>query len=93
MRETFLRLYLPDHLPWLRLKSGAARTWTVSLLDAALHNFESAETLADAFEPASTYITAPSSNGQFLTLPQILEKNACHGLYRHVPGAGHRPAL
>ena len=74
VRETFLRLYLPDHLPWLRLKSGAARTWTVSLLDAALHNFESAETLADAFEPASTYITAPSSNGQFLTLPQILEK-------------------
>ncbi|VVQ05412.1 hypothetical protein PS934_02958 [Pseudomonas fluorescens] len=74
VRETFLRLYLPDHLPWLRLKSGAARTWTVSLLDAALHNFESAETRFDAFEPASTYITAPSSNGQFLTLPLILEK-------------------
>jgi Leucine-rich repeat (LRR) protein len=74
VRETFLRLYLPDHLPWLRLKSGTARTWTVSLLDAVLHNFETAETRADAFEPGSTYITAPSSNGQFLTLPQILEK-------------------
>jgi Leucine-rich repeat (LRR) protein len=70
----FLRLYIPAHIPWLRLKSGAARIWTVSLLDAALHNFESAETDADAFEPASTYITAPSANGHFSTLPQILEK-------------------
>jgi Leucine-rich repeat (LRR) protein len=73
-RKTFLHLYIPDHIPWLRLKSGAARTWTVSLLDAALHNFESAETEADAFEPASTYITPPSATGQFATLPQILEK-------------------
>ena len=69
--QTFLRLYIPAHLPWLRLKSGAARIWTVSLLEAALHNFESAETEADAFEPASTYITPPSSAGQFQTLPQI----------------------
>ncbi|MDP9658021.1 UNVERIFIED_ORG: Leucine-rich repeat (LRR) protein [Pseudomonas putida] len=72
--KIFLRLYIPAHIPWLRLKSGAARTWTVSLLDAALHNFESAETEVDAFEPASTYITAPSSTGQFSTLPQILAK-------------------
>jgi Leucine-rich repeat (LRR) protein len=72
--KVFLRLYIPAHMPWLRLKSGAARTWTVSLLDAALHNFESAETEADAFEPASTYITAPSATGQFTTLPQILAK-------------------
>ncbi|WP_223594296.1 dermonecrotic toxin domain-containing protein [Pseudomonas sp. A-R-19] len=70
----FVRLYIPAHIPWLRLKSGAARTWTVSLLDAALHNFESAETEADAFESASTYISAPSSTGQFSTLPLILEK-------------------
>ncbi|MNS31009.1 Leucine Rich repeats (2 copies) [compost metagenome] len=74
VRETFLRLYIPTRLPWLRMKSGAARIWTVSLLDAALHNFENAETRDDAFEPASTYITAPSSIGQFKTLPQIQEK-------------------
>ena len=73
-RRTFLHLYIPAHIPWLRLKSGAARIWTVSLLDAALHNFESAETEADAFEPASTYITPPSATGQFKTLPRILEK-------------------
>jgi len=74
VRKTFLRLYIPTHLPWLRLKSGAARIWTVSLLDAALHNFESAETETDAFEPASTYITTPSADGRFETLPQIAEK-------------------
>ena len=74
VRNTFLRLYIPAHSPWLRLKSGAARIWTVSLLEAVLHNFESAETEADAFEPVSTYITPPSTNGQFQTLPQVLEK-------------------
>lgn len=74
VRNTCLRLYIPAHIPWLRLKSGAARIWTVSLLDAVLHNFESAETETDAFEPVSTYITPPSANGQFQTLPQVLEK-------------------
>lgn len=74
VRQTFLRLYIPTHLPWLRLKSGAARIWTVSLLDAALHNFESTETETDAFEPASTYITSPLADGRFDTLPQIMEK-------------------
>jgi Leucine-rich repeat (LRR) protein len=43
-------------------------------VDAALHNFESAETEADAFEPTSTYITPPTAAGQFDALPQILEK-------------------
>lgn len=74
VRNTCLRLYIPAHIPWLRLKSGAARIWTVSLLDAVLHNFESAETETDAFEPVSTYITPPSANGQFQTLPLVLEK-------------------
>ncbi|MCU1748380.1 dermonecrotic toxin domain-containing protein [Pseudomonas sp. 6D_7.1_Bac1] len=69
--NTFLRLYIPANIPWLRLKSGAARIWTVSLLDAALHNFESSETEDDAFEPASTYISAPSTTGQFSELPHI----------------------
>ncbi|WP_330206616.1 dermonecrotic toxin domain-containing protein [Pseudomonas sp. AM14(2022)] len=71
VRQTFLRLYLPDHVPWLRIKSGAARTWTVSLLDAALHNFESSETSADAFESASGYVSQPSPDGQFSVLPNI----------------------
>ncbi|MFD2883010.1 dermonecrotic toxin domain-containing protein [Pseudomonas lini] len=69
-----MRLYIPAHIPWLGLKSGAARIWTVSLLDAALHNFESSETRDDAFEPASTYISAPSSAGHFDELPHVLLK-------------------
>ena len=71
--KTLLRLYIPDHIPWIRLKSGAARCWTVSLLEAALHNFEESETQVDAFEGASCYITPPSDTGHFQALPNILQ--------------------
>jgi Leucine-rich repeat (LRR) protein len=71
VKSTFLRLYIPQSIPWFPIKSGAARTWTVSLLDAALHNFQDAETQANAYEPDSTFITRPSPNGQFDTLPAI----------------------
>ncbi|TFY85544.1 hypothetical protein DYL59_25115 [Pseudomonas kairouanensis] len=70
----YLRLYIPQHIPWFSIPSGAARTWTVSLLDAALHNFEHSETVKDAFEPDSTFITQPNATGQFDTLPAILQK-------------------
>lgn len=71
VKTTFLRLYIPQNIPWFPIKSGAARTWTVSLLDAALHNFQASETEADAYESASTFITEPSPTGQFDTLPAI----------------------
>jgi Leucine-rich repeat (LRR) protein len=74
VRTTFLRLYLPSTLPLFALDSGGARTWTVSLLDAALHNFEQKETEDDAYEAASTFITQPSASGQFDTLPQVKAK-------------------
>lgn len=74
VEATYLRLYIPDRTPWFPIRSGAARTWTVSLLDAALHNFEHKETLADAYEPASTFITQPSASGQFDTLVQVKRK-------------------
>lgn len=64
VRKTWLRLYIP-------LKLGAARTWTVSLLDAALHNFEESETEADAYEADSTFITEPDPSGRFQTLPSL----------------------
>ncbi|MHA3736561.1 dermonecrotic toxin domain-containing protein [Pseudomonas sp. Eth.TT006] len=82
VRQTCLHLHIPTHLPWLRAKTGAARTWTVSLLEAALHNFESGETEAAAFDSTSTYITPPSANGQFSELPQILEKMPISGFTR-----------
>lgn len=71
VETTFIRLYIPQTIPWFTARSGGARAWTVSLLDAALHNFEHKETLADAYEPDSTYITQPDANGQFDTLPAI----------------------
>ena len=70
----YLRLYIPQTVPWLTIPSGAARTWTVSLLDAALHNFEHDETPENAFEPGSTFITRPSASGQFDTLPAVRAK-------------------
>ncbi|MFJ7796741.1 dermonecrotic toxin domain-containing protein [Pseudomonas sp. NPDC096950] len=71
VKTTFLRLYIPASIPWFPIKSGAARTWTVSLLDAALHNFELSETRTGAYEPDSTFITQPSASGQFETLNHI----------------------
>ncbi|UWF47948.1 hypothetical protein NYP20_21945 [Pseudomonas sp. N3-W] len=74
VKNTFLRLYIPATIPWFPVKSGAARTWTVSLLDAALHNFEAAETTGDAYEAGSAYITPPSASGQFDLLSHIKDK-------------------
>lgn len=74
VRSTFLRLYIPQKIACFNIKSGAARTWTVSLLDAALHNFQASETQADAHEAASTFITQPSADGQFNTLSGIKRK-------------------
>ncbi|MBD0682433.1 leucine-rich repeat domain-containing protein [Pseudomonas sp. PSB11] len=71
VRKTFLRLYIPATIPWFPIRTGAARTWTISLLDAALHNFEDRETEDGAYEPDSTFITEPSASGQFDTLPDI----------------------
>ncbi len=74
VNTTFLRLYIPQTIPLFPVVSGAARTWTVSLLDAALHNFQHSETEANAYEPASTFITRPTPTGQFDTLPQVSRK-------------------
>ncbi|WP_320404197.1 MULTISPECIES: DUF6543 domain-containing protein [Pseudomonas] len=40
VEATYLRLCIALNIPWFPIRSGATRTWTVSLLDAALHNFE-----------------------------------------------------
>nr|WP_167659660.1 leucine-rich repeat domain-containing protein [Pseudomonas sp. BCA13] len=67
----FVRLYIPQTVPWLPIRSGGARAWTVSLLDAALHNFDYKEAAPDFYEPHSTFITRPSPSGQFETLPAV----------------------
>ena len=74
VKTTFLRLYIPQTAPLFGIKTGAARTWTVSMLDAALHNFQESETAAGAYESTSTFITKPSPTGLFDTLPTVKQK-------------------
>ena len=73
VKEIFLRLYLPASTPIFGIRTGV-RSWTVSLLDAALHNFQQDETREDAYDRDSCFITRPSQDGQFETLPQIRAK-------------------
>ncbi|WP_434596137.1 hypothetical protein J3Q09_07340 [Pseudomonas sp. R4-83] len=70
VKNTFVRLYIPATAPLFPIKTGA-RVWSVSLLEAALHNFEDRETQDNAFEAESTFTTAPTPTGQFDTLPAI----------------------
>ena len=67
VRTTYLRLYIAQTIPWFPVRTGAARTWTVSLLEAALHNFEANE----HYEAHSGFITPPTSSGQFEPLPAV----------------------
>ena len=59
VRKTYLRLYVPKDLP-VRYE-----VTTISLLDAALHNFEMKETATHYFDSASCFITEPDATGQF----------------------------
>ncbi|WP_263290124.1 dermonecrotic toxin domain-containing protein [Pseudomonas sp. BF-R-01] len=59
VRKTYLRLYVPKDLP-VRYE-----VTTISLLDAALHNFEMKEAAARYFDSASCFITEPDAAGQF----------------------------
>lgn len=68
VNQTFLQLYIPVTAAGI---TTGTRTWTVSLLDAALHNFETAETAAGAYASGSSFITRPTKTGQFETLPLL----------------------
>ncbi|WP_415761587.1 NEL-type E3 ubiquitin ligase domain-containing protein [Pseudomonas sp. CP4] len=66
VKTTWLRLYIPAATPWYALDlSAGAVTRTVSLLDAALHNFASTEIAG----PDSQYISQPDARGLFDVLP------------------------
>ncbi|MFJ2684675.1 NEL-type E3 ubiquitin ligase domain-containing protein [Pseudomonas sp. NPDC087342] len=63
---TYLRLYIPKGTPWYVIDtSSAVTTRTVSLLDAAVHNFARSET----FEAGSDFISRPDQRGHFDVLP------------------------
>ena len=62
VKTTYLHLYLPKDRPWYTLNiTGGVTTRTVSLLEAALHNFATSETC----EPDSDFISQPDERGLF----------------------------
>lgn len=62
--QTSIRLYSPANLPWWTINAAPGVTSrTVTLLDAALHNFSSSETFADF-----AFLSAANSQGQQRTL-------------------------
>lgn len=66
VKSTFLRLYLPKDKPWYAIDlSAGVVTRTVSLLDAALHNFANSETVGHG----SDYISEPDERGLFDVVP------------------------
>lgn len=60
--KTFLRLYLPEGI------LVGYRVKTLSLLDAALRNFEAKERVIGYFDDASCFISEPNPSGQFEVL-------------------------
>lgn len=68
---TYLRLYTPLTIPLFPIESGGVKAWTASLVNAALHNFDAAESEKNAYTTDSSFITQPSASGQFDTLPNV----------------------
>ncbi|WP_223444132.1 MULTISPECIES: dermonecrotic toxin domain-containing protein [Pseudomonas] len=63
VEQTWLRLYAPVKTSWwVHDFSGGTTSRTVSLLDAALHNFS----LDESFHQDSEFITRPDARGHFL---------------------------
>ena len=62
--QVYLRLYVPA-VDAFGVKTGGYSARTLSLLQAALHNFEQPETEANYFGPESTFITPPDHLGRF----------------------------
>ncbi|MCU1772288.1 NEL-type E3 ubiquitin ligase domain-containing protein [Pseudomonas sp. 13B_3.2_Bac1] len=66
VEQTWLRLYAPVNTSWwVHDFAGATNSRTVSLLDAALHNFSSGE----VFSEDSEFISRPDANGHFTVKP------------------------
>jgi len=79
---THLRLYAPLTIPLFPIETGGVKAWTVSLVDAALHNFDAAESKKAAYTADSSFITQPSATGQFDTLPSVNSKVSIQAFIR-----------
>lgn len=71
LKNTFINLYIPLTTPLLGRKTGAFKNWRVSMLDAALHNFEAFEAQADAHSADSGFISRPSPSGQYQAMDAL----------------------
>ena len=66
VEETWLHLYSPAKTSWwVHDFSGATTSRSISLLDAALHNFSADET----FHPDSEFISRPDARGHYTVKP------------------------
>ena len=65
VNNIYINLYIPKYLPITGLRDVGSTTWRVSLLDAALHNFELHETLPYAYLSDSGYISRPNEQGHY----------------------------
>lgn len=74
VNDIFINLYAPSTLPIVGLPDSGAHTWRVSLLQAALHNFELAESVPDAYLPESGFISRPDELGRFTARDDITQK-------------------
>ncbi|MFW0756473.1 NEL-type E3 ubiquitin ligase domain-containing protein [Pseudomonas sp. H11T01] len=65
VNTTFLRLKKPLTVGALGIKVSTFEVMTLSLLDAALHNFEAFECKGGAFDASSGFVTRPNPAAQF----------------------------
>ncbi len=70
---TYLRLYSLRTLPLLPIETGAD-AWTVSLVAAALHNFDADESKTTAYTAESTFMIQSPATMKFDTLPQLRDQ-------------------
>lgn len=93
VKTTYLRLYLPKDLPWyvIDLWDGVTAR-TVSMLDAALHNFATHEQV----DTGSDFITEPDHRGHFdvLSIKQKMTISQFQALCRELDiGARYKTYL
>ncbi|MHA6573037.1 NEL-type E3 ubiquitin ligase domain-containing protein [Pseudomonas yamanorum] len=64
VHQTYLRLYVPDTESLAGVRTGF-KVKTLSLMQAALNNFEADEAQAGFFDDVSGFVTAPDARGHF----------------------------
>lgn len=79
VNDIFINLYVAPTLPIIGVPDSGAHTWRVSLLQAALHNFELAESLPNAYLPESGFISRPDELGRFAARDDITQKMPVSG--------------